>query len=189
MQAYLAAHGTAALQPDEILRAEWVARVAALDLYVHELVAQRMLAIFTGALPVTAAFRAFRVPTETLARIRMAASLGDANAAFDLEVRRQIGFATYQDPEKIADGIRLCSEVELWNSVALHQGATEQTKISGAKAIRKTLCAIVERRNKIAHEGDLQPTLPVTPWAISQADLVIVADFIDRMVRSIDACV
>src|SRR5579872_5400758 len=110
MQAYLAAQGTAALQPDEILRAEWVARVAALDLYVHELVAQRMLAIFAGALPVTAAFRAFKIPTETLTRIRVAISPGDANAAFDLEVRRQIGFLTYQDPEKIADGIRLCSE-------------------------------------------------------------------------------
>lgn len=40
MHAYLANQLTPALRPDELLRAEWVARVSALDLYVHELVAQ-----------------------------------------------------------------------------------------------------------------------------------------------------
>lgn len=189
MHAYLAAHSTAALQPDEVLRAEWVARVSALDLYVHELVAQRMVLIFEGKVPKTPAFQAFRIPTETLDRIRTAASPTDSSAAFDLEIRRQLGFSTFQDPEKIADGVRLCSGAELWNAVAIHQGATEAKKTTIAKGIKKTLSAIVERRNKIAHEGDLQPTLPITPWPISQADLATVRVFVEGLVRSIDACV
>jgi hypothetical protein len=189
MHAYLAAHSTGALQPDEVLRAEWVARVSALDLYVHELVAQRMLLIFEGRLPKTPAFRAFRIANETLERVRGATSTADSSAAFDLEIRRQLGFSTFQDPDKIADGVRLCSGAELWNAVAIHQGATEANKTTIAKGIKKTLSAIVERRNKIAHEGDLQPTFPITPWPISQTDVVQVRVFVEGLVRSIDACV
>jgi hypothetical protein len=189
MQLYLAKNTTAVLPTDELLRAEWVSRVSALDLYVHELVAQRMLASFEGYLARTDQFNAFRVSMETVERIRTAASAADASSAFDLEVRRQLGFISFQDPEKIADGIRLCSGVELWNAVALHQGATQATKSELAKKIKRQLSAIVERRNKIAHEGDLQPALAITPWSVNQTDLVTVANFIERTVDSIDACV
>ena len=41
LRGYVSTHATAAVQPDELLRAEWAARVSALDLYVHELVGSR----------------------------------------------------------------------------------------------------------------------------------------------------
>lgn len=105
-------------------------------------------------------------------------------------MRRQLGFVSYQYPDKIADGIRMCSTVELWKDVALHQGATQQNKVAHAKQIKSQLTTIVDRRNKIAHAGDLQPkALPISPWPISQGDLTIVSNFIERLVRSIDACV
>ena len=113
----------------------------------------------------------------------------DACAAFDLEIRRQLGFVSYQYPDKIADGVRMCSPSELWNSVALHQGATQQEKVVQAKQIKRQLTTIVDRRNKIAHEGDLQPkAVPISPWPISQGDLTVVSTFIENLVRSIDAC-
>lgn len=190
MQAYLAANSVGALKPDELLRAEWVARVSALDLYVHELVAQRMLAVFEGSLPKTPAYITFMLPSETVDRIRHSATPSEASAAFDLEIRRQLGFLSYQYPDKIADGIRMCSSAELWNDIALHQGASQQNKTAQAKQIKRQLTTIVDRRNKIAHEGDLQPkALPITPWPISQGDLYIVSSVIEKIVRSIDACV
>ena len=190
MQAYLAANVVGVLKPDELLRSEWVARVSALDLYVHELVAQRMLAIFEGSLPKTKAYSACMFMSEAVDRIRHATTPSEASAAFDLEIRRQLGFVSYQYPDKIADGIRMCSTVELWNDVALHQGATQQNKVAHAKQIKSQLTTIVDRRNKIAHEGDLQPkALPISPWPISQGDLTIVSNFIEQLVRSIDACV
>jgi RiboL-PSP-HEPN len=187
--AFLSKNTSAALRPEEILRAEWVARVSALDLYVHKLVASRMLRVFEGALPPTQAYLAFRVPTEVLRRIQSAKTPADASAAFELEVRRQLGFVTYQLPEAIADGVRLTSDIELWNEVAAHQGASQGMKVKAAKAIKQTLAAIVDRRNKIAHEGDIQPALPIAPWPIAQSDLVTVSDFIHRLVNSIDSCV
>ena len=190
MQAFLAANVVGALKPDELLRAEWVARVSALDLYVHELVAQRMLAIFEGKLAKTPAYSTFMLASEAVDRIRQAPTPTDASAAFDLEVRRQLGFISFQYPDKIADGVRMCSSAELWNDIALHQGAAQQTRVAMAKHIRRQLTTIVDRRNKIAHEGDLQPkALPIAPWPISQSDILVVSTFLDNLVGSIDACV
>ena len=87
LHAYLEKNVSGILQPDELLRAEWVARVSALDLYIHELVAQLMLAIFEGRRPASPAYLRFQVSNETLNRIRAAATTSDASAAFDLYVR------------------------------------------------------------------------------------------------------
>ena len=187
MHAFLAGALTAALKPDELLRAEWMARVSALDLYIHEVVAQRMLEIFQGTRLSSSAYLRFQIPNDVLIRIRTAQTLTEANQAFDLEVRTRLGFTTYQDPDKIAEGIRLVSNVELWNEVALHQGATPATKMTQAKSLKRALSIIVERRNKIAHEGDLQPSTPRTPWPISTNDLLEVKRVIKGVVDSIEA--
>ena len=58
---------------DELLRAEWVARVSALDLYVHELVAQSMVQIFEGIRNPCPGFYKFNCSSDTLLRIKNAA--------------------------------------------------------------------------------------------------------------------
>lgn len=189
IHAFLARNVASALQPDEILRAEWAARVSALDLYVHELVAQRMVAIFEGKLATCSGFATFTVPTETMERVRTAATPTDASAAFDLTVRDQLSRKTYQYPDDIASGVRLCSGVALWSEVALNLGATPQNKDEEAKRIKKELTQIVGRRNKIVHEGDLQPTIPRAPWPITQADVAFVTQFVRALVHAIDAVV
>lgn len=187
MYAYLSSATTKALHSDEILRAEWVARVAALDLFVHELVAQRLVEVFEGRRAATDSYKKFMLPNETVGRIRAAPTSDDARAAFDFEVRRQLGLITYQNAVSIADGIRMVSPVELWSGVAAYLGAAPTDVNRRAKALRRQLSMIVERRNKIAHEGDMQPAAPHQPWPISQADLQTVRDFIFQVVAAIDA--
>lgn len=186
---YLAGHLTGALKPDELLRAEWVSRVSALDLYVHELVAQNMLGIFEDARPRVAAFRKFQVSSDTLIRIRSASNSREASAAFDLEVRSRLGYMSFQDPEKIADGIRLISDKELWNEVATINGASRNNRKDMARNLKRKLSLIVERRNKIAHEGDLQPSVPREPWEISLSDVEDVEKFIKKVVDAIERIV
>ena len=48
LQTYLSKNVSAVVKTEELLRAEWMSRVSALDLFVHELVAQSMLQIFQG---------------------------------------------------------------------------------------------------------------------------------------------
>jgi hypothetical protein len=186
---YLAGKVTPAISIDELLRAEWVARISALDLYVHELVAQSMLKIFEGTKKGCPGFAKFHCSSETLLRIKNAVSPVDASAAFDLEVRSKLSRVTYQSPDDIADGVRLISGSELWNEIALAKGATTATQFAEAKNLRKDLSLVVERRNKIVHEGDLQPSIPRTPWPINRADVDYMAGFIEDLVRTIDKIV
>lgn len=187
--AYLSNTTSKALNSDELLRAEWVARVAALDLYVHELIAQRMLEIFEGRRAATDAYNKFMLPNGTIGRIRDSVTPDGANAAFDLEVRRQLGLVTYQGHESIANGIRMISSIELWKGIAEHIGASPAEAVKKAKGMRAQLSMISERRNKIAHEGDMQPSAPRVPWPICQADLKTVSDFIFTVVEAIDVIV
>lgn len=186
IHAYIANNVSSAIEPDELLRAEWVARLSTLDLYIHELVAQRMLETFLGQRPPANAFHRFRVSNETLMRIHSASAVADAAAAFDLDIRTQLSRETFQHPEKIAEGIRLCSDIQLWNAVAVQLGATESSITSEAKTLKKSLSLLVERRNKIAHEADLQPSLPRDPWPITQDDLRDVSKLIEQIVWAID---
>ncbi len=189
IHAYISRNVSTAIDPNEILRAEWVARLSALDLYVHETVAQRMLEIFYGLRPPTDGYLKFKLSNETVSRIRAAATQSDAGSAFDLDVRTQLSRTTYQNPDVIADGIRLCSTIELWNEIAIKFGAANANRSAEAKTIKKNLSLLVERRNKIAHEGDLTPTLPRDPWPILQSDLRYVEDYIAKIVKAIDAII
>jgi len=189
VQGFVASNATQALNADELLRAEWVARISALDLYVHELVCQGMVDVFEGRRSPTPQYQTFQISNDTVERIRKASTQLDRTAAFDLEIRTKLSSITYQQPESIADGVRLFSTVELWNEVAVALGATPAAKNTNAKALKRDLARLVERRNKIAHEGDLQPSAPRQPWPISQADLRIVTQTIESIVRAIDSVV
>lgn len=184
---YTSSNMSGVFDSQEILRAEWVARVSALDLYIHELVAQKMLEIFQGTRSRTLRFDKFTIPHSVMSDIINNPSTRDQT--YDLEVRRQIGIQTYQTSESIADGIRLISDIGLWRLVALDQGSTSSAADSRAKSMKMQLNAIVERRNKIAHEGDMKPLTPREPWPIAGQDLVVVRNFIEALVTSIDRIV
>jgi hypothetical protein len=146
-----------------------------------------MLAIFEGRLPASPAYLRFEVSNETLNRIRAAATPSDASAAFDLYGRTYLSRITFQAPDDIASGVRLCSTIELWPEVALRLGATPATRTDQANSLKTQLSLVVQRRNRIAHEGDLQQPHPREPWPISRVDLTVVAVLIEKLVRAIDA--
>lgn len=187
--AYINANVSAAIQPEELLRAEWASRVSALDLYVHELVSQNLLKIFDGTRPSCAGFNRLQISSETLIRIKNSITASEKSTAFDLDVRTKLGRVTYQYPDDIADGIRLISPCKLWNEVAAKMGGTPATISADTEALKKQLSLIVDRRNKIVHEGDLQPGIPRTPWPINQNDVAYVTRFIGDVVIAIDSIV
>ena len=66
LHGYVTANATAAdLQPDELLRAEWAARVSALDLYVRsEIVTKNLVEIFAGKRTPAGPVRASRASSD-----------------------------------------------------------------------------------------------------------------------------
>jgi hypothetical protein len=187
LYAYVVNNASAVLQPNELLRAEWAMRVSALDLYVHEVVSQNLLKIFQGVRPICPGYSKLQVSSDTLMRIHANGPGVSSDTAFDLEIRTKLARATYQFPDDIADGIRMVSAIELWNEIASYLGATPATVKNKVGLLKGELTQIVNRRNKIVHEGDLQPAIPRVPWPITRRDLDHVKATIEGIVAGIEA--
>ncbi|AFY70510.1 hypothetical protein Pse7367_2247 [Thalassoporum mexicanum PCC 7367] len=95
------------------------------------------------------------------------------------EIRERLGYKSFQHPDKIAEAIRLISDKKLWDEVAVNMDLD-------AKDIKQELIAIVDRRNKIAHEADIDPTFGIGGrWNIDEIMVNDVIDFIEKVVESI----
>lgn len=95
------------------------------------------------------------------------------------EIRDRLGYQSFQQADKIADAIRYISDTKIWDEVAI-----QATK--SAKEIKQQLNSIVDRRNKIAHEADIDPTFNIgSRWNIDEVLVGNAVDFIEMLVESI----
>lgn len=164
----LKANTTGVLDLSDILRASIVSAVSALDNFVHEITRLGMLEIFKNTRAKTDAFHRFSMSMENV--LLVVANPSDSRW-LENEIRKQHSWLSFQQPDKIADAIRLISNKKLWEEVAEHIGID-------TKSAKTRLELIVDRRNKIAHEADMDPTSPGARWPI---DEVLVKDAIDTL--------
>lgn len=171
----LAALTTEAVDSTDLYRASLVLGVSAVDHFVHEFVRLGMVEVHSGSRAPTEAHLAFKVPL-SVAR----AAIADASdgAWLDGAVREAHSWLSFQHPDKIADAIRLVSGVRLWEEVAREMG-------TDSRAVKAQLSAIVDRRNKIAHEADLDPTNPGQRWPIDGELVRNALSYLDQVVRAI----
>jgi RiboL-PSP-HEPN len=95
------------------------------------------------------------------------------------EIRERLGYQSFQQADKIAEAIRYISDRKLWDEVAIKMSRT-------AKDIKQQLNSIVDRRNKIAHEADIDPTFNIGDrWYIDEILVSDAVDFIEQLVESI----
>jgi hypothetical protein len=108
----------------------------------------------------------------------MSNRLGDT-LWLELEIRQRLGYQSFQHPDKIAEAIRFISNKPLWQDVGKSWGRPHQE-------IKKQLSLIVERRNKIAHEADINPTYEIgTRWEINEELVLEAVDFLQKLVETI----
>lgn len=171
MYVALKASVTPALDVSDVLRAGIVMTVSALDHLVHELVLEGMLGTIAGARPATDAFRRFDV---SVASTQEAMSDPSVHTWLEYEIRTRHGWLSFQQPDKIADAIRLISDASLWKDVGLNLSEDPTD-------LKRRLSLIVQRRNKIAHEADIDPTIPGARWPIGESDLQDSIAFIESL--------
>lgn len=168
---------TPALDLSDILRAALVLSVSALDYYVHEVVKLGMLEVHQGLRLEPSAFSRFQI---YLGSAREALTVSpNMDSWLKDEIQERHSYKSFQQPDKIAEAIRLVSDKKLWKEVERVMGIT-------AEDIKNELNTIVGRRNKIAHEADIDPTLGLGDrWAIHELDVNNAVDFIEKVVESI----
>ena len=173
----LKAQASSVLDLSDILRAALVLAVSALDYYIHEIVRIGMLEIHRGQRPEPPAFSGFQI---SLGNARAGINAGqNIDSWLEDEIRQRHSYKSFQQPDAIADAVRLICDKKLWEEVSINIGRP-------AKDIKKELSQIVDRRNKIAHEADIDPSYPIGDrWPIDELLVNEAVDFIEQVVESI----
>jgi len=167
---------TAAIDISDILRSEIVLLVSALDYYVHSKVLSKIEDAFTGKRAATAKFQATAV---RLLTVKAAMSAGTSMQWLLDEVYHQHSWKSFQTPENIADALKMVSDKKVWELVS--KGLNSPTQ-----DVKDRLRVLVERRNKIAHEADSDPSLPTAKLPISDTDVESAIGFVKSVVDEIE---
>ncbi|MBC8228406.1 hypothetical protein H8E77_02515 [bacterium] len=163
----------------DILRAELVMAVSALDHYIHEMVRLGMLEAYSGHRIQTPAFLRFQV---TLSAALQGISAPMSDDWLEEQIRTRHSYQSFQHPDNIANAIRLISDVQLWNEVGKHIGIDAQD-------VKEELIAIVDRRNKIAHEADMDTSFSGELLLINDVLVDDAINFIEQIAEAIYAVV
>ncbi len=171
----LNAQTTEILDLSDLLRAEFVMAVSALDQYIHEIVRLGMLEAYHGERTHAQASLRFKI---TLESVLQGISIPTSDNWLDDQIKLRHAYQSFQHPDKIADAVRLISDIQLWNEVASHLGMPAQD-------VKQKLNLIVNRRNQIAHEADIDPSFPGQRWPIDEILADDAIDFIEQLVNTI----
>ena len=166
---------TAAIDLSDILRSELVMAISALDHCIHEIVRLGMLEVYRGTRPETSAFLRFQISLES---VRQAVSDPTSDDWLKNEIRERHGWRSFQQADHIADAIRLISDISLWEQVSNHLGMPSQD-------VKEQLNLIADRRNKIVHEADMDPTPYNTRWPIDEVLVDDAINFIEQIAETI----
>jgi hypothetical protein len=175
-----------AFEVSDVYRAAWVQSVAALDHWVREEVRARMRRLASplgGSKP--KGFSMFSIPLGQVEQILQ--SQTDLVDVVDQQLTRVRGHMSYQSPANIREAFRLVSDVEdLWAKAAsvLTDRAADGTSVTGQQ-VKDRLTEVVRRRNKIAHESDMDPDKPSTRCAIDAAHITQTIDWIEQTAAAI----
>ena len=141
---------TDVIDVSDMWRAQIVLAVSALDHFIHDISRLGMIEIAKGVRKKTDTCLRFQMPFSAVE----SALHGEPHENWVGEtVRERHSWQSFQDPDKLADAIRLISTVKLWEAVGIELALS-------AADVKTRLQLIVDRRNKIAHEADLDPANP-----------------------------
>jgi len=166
------------LDLSEILRAQYVLAVSALDYYIHEIVREGMLDVIDGNRNNTRQFNEFQIPFSYVQQILNSTSSVQKRQILDSAIRKVSTRHTYQSPTKIEAALKIIDVSGIWGKVA------RRTSTSSAN-LRSRLGLIINRRNKIAHEADVD-LLTGNKTPITKQDVENTIIFLTRLVNSID---
>lgn len=164
-------------QLDEILRAQLVLTISAFDTFIHDCVRIGIVRKFLANGVINNNLSKYSIPFEDLLIINSLQSNNDKANYLDSVIKKINSKDSYQSPASVEFALGLLGIGNLWSKLSLTMGMP-------ANDIKLELSNIVNRRNKIAHESDLN-VLGVSLNPITKADVTRVLHFIYELALSI----
>ena len=128
-------------QLDEVLRAELVQTVSAFDTFIHDCVRIGIVNKFISSGVLSSSLKEYPIPFEDFEAINALLNMNDKALYLDGVIKKVNSKDSYQSPKSVEYALGLIGVTNIWSKVAP----------------RLELGNIVNRRNKIAHESDLNP--------------------------------
>lgn len=173
-----------AMDVSDVYRAAFVQGVSAFDTFVHEEIRARIIAIFASGVPMPKALERFRVSLLSVQMALTSSGLG----WLETEIREQHSLLSFQKPDKVADAVRLISDVQLWRALADHLGQGPLGGETGDQILKRRLTLITDRRNTIVHQSDIDPTPPGDElYPMTRETVEDALAFLDQIAQGIQA--
>lgn len=164
-----------AMDASVLLRSEYVLIVSAFDNYIHQIVRRNIINSFFS--PSGTEIKLL-LPLDVVQKIVLENDINIQREMLNAEVRKILSKDSYQAPKAVEYALSLIGIKKIWSSIADTMGDTPEH-------IKDTLALITLRRNKIAHEADIN----VDTGQLADIDLETVrdcGDFLGKLVDCID---
>lgn len=168
-------------QGEEILRAQIVLIVGALDCYIHDCVRIGLLHIFNGKRLETISTHTYQLNFKLLKDLESSQDINAKVVILESYIREKNSKESYQSPKSIEYALGLINVTKLWSQLSNSMEIPPND-------IKDRLAMIVNRRNKIAHESDLNP-LTGGKFPVDKKTVNDVISFIDKLAYSINQIV
>jgi hypothetical protein len=164
-------------QSSEILRAEIVLSVSALDCFIHDLVKYGMVETYQGNRLSSKQFETYQIPFKFLKLIDGNQQVDEKLGYLETIISEINSKDSYQSPKNIEYALGLINVNKIWSALANEMN-------SKADDIKNELSLIVDRRNKIAHEADYN-NLSGDKYPIDRNNVNDVILFIENLCEAI----
>jgi len=154
----------------DLLRAALVMAVSAMDAYFHAKIVRWVVTHSRN--PSSHLLKQKITVEDFLSALQRTKKL----TALQSAIKRTLSYQSLQDPDKIAEALRLIGVSDFWDRIA--KDGEDKTEL------RTRLKQIVGRRHQIAHEGDLSQSKKARNRSrpICQKEVVDAVDFISEVV-------
>lgn len=177
----------------DILRAQIVNSVSAFDRLIHELVNIGVIEMFLGQRVKTKKFLNQPFKAETLIKSiefskpgYIPTSIND-NPQFlvEKEMREKMSYLAFEAPDKVKDALSYIWDMDhKMQAIAIDMALPGTDSNAKQKKLEQELQLIVDRRNQIAHEGDVDPATN-TKRSITKEMAQDSIDFMEKLGLSI----
>lgn len=159
---------------DDALRSAYFLAVSSFDFLAHELAAMEAKHRFMNGTKT----RNIHLPMEVMTMPDVETRVTSA----EMHIRQTNSYKAFVEPNKLAEMLS-CYCANPWDKLAEHVNAgfieSEHRTVNDLKG---QLRSIWKRRNQIAHEADVNPTLAgVSLWPIDKIDTELTIDFISSV--------
>lgn len=167
-----------AIDLSEILRAELVLLVSAFDCYIHDIVKHGMLEIFNGQRETNSKYSDFRIPLSFVQQIILADNDLQKKQLIEAAIKNVNSKNSFQSPANIDNTLQIISVKNIWGQIK------DDIEMEPCD-IKHKLGIIVNRRNKIAHEADID-SITDEKTEILHEDIIDSIGFISKVTNAID---